>query len=68
VNTRDYTYRAENGEVILLRDCLSEPQARRRAYALAYRTTLSETAALSAAESVRPLEGRRAHRSLHAAS
>ena len=68
MNTRDYTYRAANGEAILLRDCLSEPQARRRAYGLAYRTTLSETAALSAAESVRPLHPRRAHRSLHTAS
>ena len=68
MNTRDYSYQAENGEVILLRDCLSEPQARRRAYALAYRTTLSETAALSAAESVRPLHPRRAQQSLHTAS
>ena len=63
MNARDYTYRAEDGEVILLRGCLSHRQARRRAYGLAYGTTLSERAALSAAELVEPLGTRRSRRS-----
>jgi hypothetical protein len=63
VRTRDYTYRGENGEVILLPHCVSRPEARRRAYGLAYRTTRSERAAVSAAESVEPVRGRRTRRS-----
>jgi hypothetical protein len=63
MNTGDYAYETKDGELVILPDCLSYRYARRWAYALAYQATHSELAAVTAADSVKPLRKQRWHRS-----
>ena len=61
MNTRDYAYETRDGELVILPDCVSHRYARRWAYGLVYQATHSEVAAVSAADSVKPLRKLRWH-------